>query len=286
MKNRLGKLINDDIPVLIPGVFDVFSAKLVESVGFLACSITGFGVAAKMGYPDYGITTFTENIEIARNIAMSVNIPIVFDGDTGFGSSVNLRRVVHECELAGLSGIHFEDQVFPKQVGTVLVSKEKMVSRIKAAVDERQNPNFQLIARCDGFAIEGEEKTIDRAQAYIEAGADLIQIHPGKGLNIECMKRINKSLSVATGSMVTETEGLVRKQPMYNANQLADAGYSFVEFPLSLLLVSAKAMKDVLYEIIRFRNTEQALEKCISIKELFDLVEEPRIKGFLEKYDF
>ena len=176
---KLRKMLNGGGLIKAPGAYDVWSAKLVEEAGFDAVYMTGYGVSASvLGKPDIGIMTFSEVAAMARNMARALNIPLIADCDTGFGTSLNVIRCVREFEEAGVAAIQFEDQVMPKRCGHMegkeLIPKEDMVQKLKAAVYARKDPDFVIIARTDARAVNGMDDAIERANAYVEAGADVI----------------------------------------------------------------------------------------------------------------
>ena len=175
---RLRELLASDGIVMAGGAHDAFSARLVEQAGFELCVVTGAGVAACRGYPDVGLVTLEEMTRNARYIADALTIPVIIDADNGYGNAINVVRTVKEFEHAGVSGIHLEDQVWPKRCGHMfgktLIPKEEMCQKLKAALDAREDPDFVIIARCDAMLVNGLDDVIDRCDAYIEAGADML----------------------------------------------------------------------------------------------------------------
>lgn len=175
---RLRELLANDGFVLAPGVYNALFAKLVEHVGFDAIYVTGFGTAARYGYPDVGLVTQTEMVDNLRYICRSTSLPVIADMDTGYGSPINVRRTVREYERAGVAGFHIEDQVFPKKCGFMegkqVIPMEEAVQKVRAARDARTNPNTVVIARTDALATNGWDEVIARGHAYRAAGADLI----------------------------------------------------------------------------------------------------------------
>jgi 2-methylisocitrate lyase-like PEP mutase family enzyme len=153
-------------------------ARIAEKVGLEAVYMTGSGTAAEKGFPDVGLLTMTEMVTNAKYIASAVNIPVVCDADTGYGNALNVQRTVREYEVAGVAGIHIEDQVFPKKCGFFegkqVVPLEEHVQKIRAALDARSDPDFVIIARCDAYAVNGWEDTVRRCRAYRDAGADMV----------------------------------------------------------------------------------------------------------------
>ena len=164
--------------VLAPGVYNALFAKAVESTGFDAVYVTGFGTAARYGYPDVGLITQTEMVQNLRHVCRATNLPVVADADTGYGNIINVRRTVREYERAGVAGFHIEDQVFPKKCGFMegkaVISLEEHVQKIRAALDARSDPDTVIVARTDALAPNGWEDALARARAYREAGADLV----------------------------------------------------------------------------------------------------------------
>ena len=175
---KLRNLLKEDKLIVAPFILNALHAKIAEEVGFEAVYMRGCGTAAERGFTDVGLLTMTEMVANAKYIAQAVDIPVICDADTGYGNPINVRRTVREYEMAGVAGIHLEDQVFPKKCGFFegkqVIPMEEHVQKIKAALDARTDPDFVIIARCDAYAVTGWEDTVRRCKAYIEAGADLV----------------------------------------------------------------------------------------------------------------
>lgn len=174
---RLRTLLAGPGLIAAPGVYDALGARLVEQAGFPALYMTGAGTSIARGYPDFGLLTLTEMVDNAAVIARSVDLPLIADADTGYGNELNVTRTVREYEARGVAAIHIEDQVAPKRCGhldgkEVVVSAE-FVSKIRAAVEARRSKDFVIIARTDARAVHGLGEAIARANAALEAGADL-----------------------------------------------------------------------------------------------------------------
>ncbi len=169
-------LASDDV-IAAPGCFDALTARLAAQAGFPAVYMTGAGVSAVAGFPDFGLLTLTEMAAAARIIARSVEAPVIADADTGYGNELNVTRTVREYEAAGVAALHIEDQISPKRCGHLegkdVIPADEFVSKIKAAVAARRNPDFVIIARTDARATRGFEDAIARANAALEAGADV-----------------------------------------------------------------------------------------------------------------
>jgi len=175
----LRELMARETLVVAPGAYDCITARLIEQQGFSAVYMTGAGTsAARGGLPDYGLMTMTEMVANAAAIAASVNIPVIADADTGYGNELNVVRTVHAYERAGVAAIHIEDQVFPKRCGHLdrkeVIAREAFIAKIRAAASERRDRDFIIIARTDAIAVAGFDEAIARAQAALEAGAEMV----------------------------------------------------------------------------------------------------------------
>lgn len=179
MPKALRELLAPQAFSSIAGVYDMLSARLAVEQGCRVLHVGGYALSAvRLGLPDVGLLTLSENVDAVSRIADSVPVPVIADGDDGYGNHLNIRRLIREMERGGLAGMHVEDQVFPKRCGHMagkrIVPMEAMVQKIKAAVDARRNENFVLIARTDAIAVEGYEPAMERAERYREAGADVL----------------------------------------------------------------------------------------------------------------
>jgi 2-methylisocitrate lyase-like PEP mutase family enzyme len=174
---KLRELIGREGMTIAPGAYDCISATLIGQAGFSALYMTGAGTSATLGYPDFGLLTMTEMVQNASRIASTVDIPLVADADTGYGNELNVVRTVREYERGGVAAIHLEDQEFPKRCGHLdnkkVISADEYIAKIRAAVDARTDPDFQIIARTDARAVIGFEEAIRRANMALEAGADI-----------------------------------------------------------------------------------------------------------------
>ncbi|MFI5042408.1 MAG: oxaloacetate decarboxylase [Acidimicrobiales bacterium] len=232
-----------------PGAFDPLAARLVEEAGFPAVYMTGFGTAASLlGRPDVGLLGLAEMVDNARRIVAAVDVPVIADADTGYGNAVNVVRTVQEYERAGVAGLHLEDQVQPKRcghmVGKQVVAVGEMVGRIAAAVEARSDPDLVLIARTDARAVEGVGAALDRARAYLAAGADM--------LFVEALERIDEVELVArelagVPLLFNWAEG--GRTPALPYERLVELGYAVVIMPITTLLASTAAMQSALARI-------------------------------------
>jgi 2-methylisocitrate lyase-like PEP mutase family enzyme len=183
---ELRELLRQDGMVTAPGAYDCITARTIEQAGFSAVYMTGAGTAAALGYPDYGLVTMSEMVENAGRIAAAVRTPVIADADTGYGNEMNVVRTVREYEQRGVAGIHIEDQGFPKKCGHLenktIVPLEDYVAKIRAAASARQDRDFVLIARTDARAVLGFEEAIRRANASLDAGADMVFVEAAESL--------------------------------------------------------------------------------------------------------
>jgi 2-methylisocitrate lyase-like PEP mutase family enzyme len=175
--SKLRELLRQDGMLTAPGAYDCITARMIAQAGFSAVYMTGAGTAASLGYPDYGLVTMSEMVENAGRIAAAVTVPLIADADTGYGNELNVVRTVREYEQRGVAGIHIEDQGFPKKCGhlenKVIIPLEDYLAKIRAAVSAKRDRDFLIIARTDARAVLGFDEAIRRANASIEAGADM-----------------------------------------------------------------------------------------------------------------
>lgn len=231
--------------VLIPGAANALAARIIESVGFPMVYVTGAGLAnSYLGAPDLGLTTATELVAHVESMRDAINIPIIVDGDTGFGSALNLRRTVRQLERAGASAIQLEDQVFPKRCGHFegkeIIPKAEMVQKIRAAADARMDPEMVLLARTDARSVEGFEAALDRVAAYKEAGADMLFVEAPR--SIEELRRIPAEVpGVHICNMV-----FGGKTPLIQRDELGAMGFAGILYANAALQSAMLAMKRVL----------------------------------------
>src|SRR4051794_36691701 len=175
--SRMRALLRGDAMVVAPGAYDALTARLVAQAGFPAVYMTGAGTSVSHGYPDFGLLTMTEMVENAARIVHAVSVPVIADADTGYGNELNVFRTVQEYESRGVAAIHIEDQVLPKKCGHLddkeVVSREDYVAKIRAAVAAKRDRDFMIIARTDARAVAGLDEAIARANAALQAGADM-----------------------------------------------------------------------------------------------------------------
>ena len=268
---RLRELIAKGATML-PGVPNAAMAREAERAGFDAVYVSGAGMAnATAGVPDIGLLTLTEVAQLAGYIARAVKIPVIVDADTGFGGVENVARTIRELEAAGLAGCHIEDQEFPKRCGHLagksLIDVEEMAEKIKAAVTARRDPDFMIIARTDARAVEDFERTIDRTQRYVEAGADAI--FPEALQTEKEFRDFAGDIGVPLLANMTE----FGKSPLLSFQALAGFGYRLVIFPQSAFRVSMKASDDFLHALKKNGTQKEWIDRMQTREELYELLD-------------
>jgi len=244
-KKQFRSIVDRRKATTVPGAANAMFARVIEDLGFEAVYATGAGIAnMHLGAPDIGLTTLTELESAVAAMADAVSIPIVVDADTGFGNALNMRRTVRRLERAGAAALQIEDQVFPKKCGHFsgkeVVPSEEMVQKIKAAVDARQDQDLQIIARTDSRAIEGLDRALDRALAFIEAGADITFVEAPTGTDE--LARIARELPVPQVANIV----FGGRTPDPGRDRLAEMGFSIVLYANAALQAALKASYDVL----------------------------------------
>jgi carboxyvinyl-carboxyphosphonate phosphorylmutase len=281
---HLRRLLQGPELVMAPGCFDPLSALLAEQAGFPALYITGAGLASHVvGVPDIGLTTMSEVLEAARRIVQVTSIPAICDVDTGFGSAVNVIRTVREFESAGLAAIQLEDQVMPKKCGHTegkqLVSKAEMVEKIRAAVDTRRDPDFAIIARTDAIAVTGVPDALERAQAYRDAGADILFVEAPR--SVAEMRQVTREVPGLHLVNVVEGGG---KTPVLPAAAYGEIGYRLAIYPVSTWTASIRAIQEALAVLKSDGTTERYADRMVSFQEMFEIVGRSRYTALERKY--
>jgi 2,3-dimethylmalate lyase len=280
---RLRELLRKPEILVAPGAHDALSAKIVAKAGFDAVYFTGYGQAAShLGDPDVGLMTMTEMVMRARNFAAAVDIPVIADGDTGFGNVINVIRTVREYEAAGVAAIQLEDQVAPKKCGHMtgrqVVALEEMVGKIKAAVSARQDPDFVIIARTDARTNLGIEEALRRGKAFVEAGADVLFIESPESLDE--MNLITSSFNVPV--LANMVEG--GRTPLMTATELQKMGYGLVIFPTSSTYITAQAVTRCMQELKTNGTTQALLSEMIPFQQFNELVGLPAVREIEDKF--
>ena len=254
----------------MPGAFSPFIVSIISELGFDGVYISGAGVANDLGYPDIGLTTLSEVSQRGAAISRMSDLPTLIDIDTGFGEPMNAARTIEVMESAGLSGCHMEDQINPKRCGHLdnkgLVETSAMTLKLRAASRAKKDSNFLLMARTDARASEGLNGAIERAKAYVDAGADAI--FPEALENDGEFEQFRKAIKVPLLANMTE----FGKSKLLNASQLEKLGYNLVIYPMTGFRLAMKAVEDGFREIQKLGSQESLLEKMQTRARLYELV--------------
>lgn len=244
---NLRKLIAEPGMLVVPGAYDAIGVKLIAQAGYSAAYMTGAGTALARGYPDLGLLTMTEMVENAAAMARSSSIPLIADADTGFGNELNVTRCVREYEARGIAAIHLEDQVMPKRCGHTegkeVISRQEFISKIRAAVAARSSPDFILIARTDSRAMLSFDEAVWRANAALDAGADIAFIEATQ--TVEEVKEVPQRvhgpclLNVVPGG----------RTPISNLRDAESMGYKVAILPGFMLTANIDAGDQALYAL-------------------------------------
>ena len=266
------EVLKNEKPLSVAGAINPYSALLAKKTGIKALYISGAGVAnSSFGLPDLALTSLDNVLEDLRRIRGISNLPILVDCDTGWGSALNISKTTKDMISAGASGIHIEDQVSEKRCGhrpnKEIVSTEEMCDRMKAARDAITDDEFMLMARTDAFANEGINGTIERAQRYVEAGAN--SLFPEAIISLEDYKTLSDTVSVPILANITEF-GMT---PLFKKDELKKAGISIILHPLSAFRAMSKAALEVYSTISEDGNVEKILEKMQSRDELYEILD-------------
>ena len=250
--------------ILAPGAYDAIGARLVEQAGFSAAYMTGAGVSAAHGFPDFGLVTMSEMVESAARMAGAIRIPLIADADTGYGNELNVTRTVRQYEARGVAAIHIEDQVSPKRCGHLegkeVIGRAEYVSKIHAAVAARRSPEFVLIARTDARAPLGMEEALWRANAALDAGADVAFVEAAQSVEEVALipRRVQGPclLNVVVGG----------KTPVLPTKQIAEMGYRMAIVPGLMLMATLQAGDAALAHL-----RDQGIAPCpdLTVGELF-----------------
>jgi 2-methylisocitrate lyase-like PEP mutase family enzyme len=261
-----------------PGVYDMVSARIADSLGFKALYMTGYGVSASLGLPDAGLATYTEMVARVAQICQGTTTPVICDADTGFGGLLNLERTVKGYEAAGAAAIQLEDQVFPKRCGHTpgrrVIPAEDMARKIEVAAASRSSRDFLIVARTDARTSLGLDEALRRGEAYARAGADVLFIESPE--SEEEMARIGRHFDVPV--MANMADG--GRTPILPRARLEALGYRIAIFPVTGLLAAAAALERV-YGVLKGQGSSDSLQR-----ELYPFDRFCRLAGFEQVWDF
>lgn len=263
------QMVKKETVLQIPGAHDAMAGLVAKQAGFEALYLSGAAYTASRGLPDLGIVTSGEVAERAKDIARATNLPLLVDIDTGFGGVLNVVRTAREMAEANVAAVQLEDQQLPKKCGHLngknVVTKEEMMQKIAAI--KKVAPTLYVVARTDARAIEGLDNAIDRAKAYVEAGADAI--FPEALQNEEEFRKVAEAVDAPLLANMTE----FGKTPYLTAEEFGELGFDMVIYPVSSLRVAAKAYERI-FQLIRDKGTQkQCLEDMQTRKELYETIQ-------------
>ena len=266
---KFRKALKENSPLIIPGAINAYSAILAEKSGHQALYLSGGGVAAaSYGIPDLGITSLEDVLVDVKRITNASSLPLLVDIDTGWGGAFNISRTIKEMIQAGAAAVHIEDQVSQKRCGhrpnKSLVSSAEMEDRIKAAVDGRTDEAFFIMARTDSFANEGMSGAIERAQSYIENGADGIFLEAVSSL--DDYKTLKESISAPVLANITE----FGKTPLFTKDELSSVGVDMMLFPLSAFRAMSQIAEKVYISLAKDGTQDSLLDIMQTREELYE----------------
>lgn len=281
---KLKELILAPETLVMPGVYDCVSAKIAEMCGIKAVQVTGYGLAGSyLGKPDVAILTKSQMVDLTRNICNAISIPVMADGDTGFGNAINLYYAVQEFEAAGAAGINLEDQFFPKRCGHMggkqIIPFAEAVKKIEAAAAARKDPDFVINARTDAIAVAGVDEAIKRGNAFLKAGATMVFVEAPE--NPDDVKRVIQSIEGPVSINMMYTRGA--KTPGLPISTLQEWGAARVSVPVLPLFTAAYALRKCFDAIVR-DDAASMMEESFAFKEFTDLVGLPEIKELEQKF--
>jgi len=280
---RLREILDKREAVLVPGAANALAARIIEDLGFKAVYVTGAGITNTfLGSPDIGLISMTELGNHVGAMRDAVALPLIVDADTGFGNALNVARTIRVLERSGANAIQLEDQEFPKRCGHFsgksVIDRAEMVQKIHAAVDARHDVDLIIIARTDALASHGFEDAIERAAAYIEAGADMTFIEAPKTkeeiAEIPKRLRVPQLINIVSGGL-TPTIGL---------RELETFGFSMILYANAALQASIAGMQNVLKHLKTHGTLEGASALLASFEERQRLVRKPRFDELERKY--
>ena len=272
--------------LLAPGIYDALSGLIAEQSGAKAAYLSGASIAyTRFGRSDIGLVSVSEVHDTLAAVTDRIKIPIIVDADTGFGNALNVQRTIRSFERAGAAAIQIEDQSFPKRCGhldgKVLIKKDEMVGKVKAAVDSRKTSDTLIIARTDARAVEGLQEAIDRAHAYHEAGADVLFIEAPR--SVDELKLIRKSFHINTPLLANMVEG--GKTPVKTADDLKSLGFNIVIFPGGAVRAATFQLQEYYAGLLKNGSNSEFSKKMHNFDSLNSVIGTPELLKIGKKYE-
>ena len=272
--------------VLAPGVYDALTALIAEQAGFEALYLSGASIAyTRLGRSDVGLTTATEVADTLARITERVALPVIVDGDTGFGNALNTQRTVRAFERAGAAMIQLEDQTFPKRCGHLdgkgVIPTAEMCGKLRAALDARQSSDTLILARTDAVAVEGLEAALDRAEAYFECGVDALFVEAVR--SPEQMRQACDRFAARIPMLANMVEG--GKTPIRSADELGQIGYRIVIFPGGTARAVAHTLQRYYGSLHQHQTTAPERERMLDFDQLNALIGTPELLAQGRRYD-
>ena len=272
--------------LLAPGIYDALSGLIAEQSGAKAVYLSGASIAyTRFGRSDIGLVSVSEVHDTLAAVTDRIKIPIIVDADTGFGNALNVQRTIRSFERAGAAAIQIEDQSFPKRCGhlngKVLIKKDEMVGKVKAAVDSRKTSDTLIIARTDARAVEGLQEAIDRAHAYHEAGADVLFIEAPR--SVDELKQIRKSFDLNIPLLANMVEG--GKTPVKTANDLKSLGFNIVIFPGGAVRAATFQLQEYYAGLLENGSNSEFSKRMHDFDSLNAVIGTPELLSIGKKYE-
>ena len=273
-------------PVLAPGIYDALTALVAEQAGFEALYLSGASIAyTRLGRSDVGLTTATEVADTLARITERVALPVIVDGDTGFGNAINTQRTIRAFERAGAAMVQLEDQTFPKRCGHLngkgVIAKAEMCGKLRAALDARQSADTLILARTDALAVEGFDAALDRAEAYLECGVDALFIEALR--TPEQMTAACERFAARIPLLANMVEG--GKTPITAASELGRLGFRIVIFPGGTARAVAHTLQRYYGSLRQHQTTEPERERMLDFDQLNALIGTPELLQNAARYD-
>jgi 2-methylisocitrate lyase-like PEP mutase family enzyme len=282
---RLKNLLDKGEFILAPGIFEMFSAKVADRIGFKALYMTGYGVSGShLGVADAGLVTYRDMVERARTIAAGISTPLIADADTGFGGLINVRETVRGYEAAGVQAIQIEDQEMPKKCGHTpnrrVVPLKDMLKRIEVALDARRSPDFLLIARTDARTAHGIDEAIARGKAFADAGADIVFVESPE--SEDEFKRVGEVLGGRAWLLANMVP--TGRSPEIAREKLIDYGFSIAIYPSAGMAAACAALEGAYSHLLAHGSTQGSPVPAWDMHRLHDVAGFPDVWAFEKKY--